>query len=450
MTIYYFSDGSSYDDGLGDSSQNTPQDSTVYKAGITPIEVSKLNNGVLRYTFNVSLNTAANSFQSVNYQIIGVGDQPMLANDFVNQSSMVGTLDFQVGEQSKILSVDIYEKNSLGLNKTFSVILNGIASLGVDPLASSSTSTITDSPRAGNSICINNQIYMKVDATYKAGSADSYIYIENGSSITTKSGNDHIIIGSGKNNIDSGSGNDEITLTNGVDTVKCGGGNDIIHVGPGSSPVSIDGGAGIDTLDFSSFSVGLDLYLGKIKSNDNKFQITATNFEKIIGSSLNDHLAGDKKNNILDGGAGDDIIYTGFGNDTVVGGEGDDTLNGEGGFDILTGGSGKDLFDFLISKVDLGKKNGKCDIITDFKPGEDKICLIGPVAVWQLLYGSLPFEHKPYQLRYTQPLQDANGDSYIFLQGDVDGDGQVDFLIKMLGITKISADDFDSTWVDEY
>ena len=52
-------------------------------------------------------------------------------------------------------------------------------------------------------------------------------------------------------------------------------------------------------------------------------------------------------------------------NNSIIGGKGDDILNGGDGDDTLTGGKGEDTFVY--------KRYDGNDVITDYKPGEDKI-----------------------------------------------------------------------------
>ena len=93
---------------------------------------------------------------------------------------------------------------------------------------------------------------------------------------------------------------------------------------------SISGGAGIDRINYSTFSsdVLVDLQDGVATNVSNLVEI-----ENATGGSGNDMLLGDDQDNELNGQSGDDI---------VVGGSGDDTLNGNRGLDVLIGGAGSD------------------------------------------------------------------------------------------------------------
>jgi Ca2+-binding RTX toxin-like protein len=84
------------------------------------------------------------------------------------------------------------------------------------------------------------------------------------------------------------------------------------------------------------------------------------------------------------GGRGHDVIYTGGGSDYADGGSGNDTIAGGVGADLLYGGAGRDVFLFEILEASPGSPSpdtlvgeGRRDVILDFRPGTDKIDLIG-------------------------------------------------------------------------
>ena len=92
--------------------------------------------------------------------------------------------------------------------------------------------------------------------------------------------------------------------------------------------------------------------------------------KKAIAALLagDDDITGSARKDNLVGGGGDDSICGGRGNDRINGGDGNDTIEGGAGADRMTGGAGADVFRF-------GAGDGPRDIITDFRPGEDRIDL---------------------------------------------------------------------------
>ncbi len=98
---------------------------------------------------------------------------------------------------------------------------------------------------------------------------------------------------------------------------------------------SIDGKSGQDTLDYSLYTLPVEVYLNGGISTGVRDGVAG--IENIIGSPQDDILHGDNKANIIKGGAGNDQLY-GWG--------GDDILNGGQGNDYLDGGTGNDTADY--------------------------------------------------------------------------------------------------------
>ena len=73
---------------------------------------------------------------------------------------------------------------------------------------------------------------------------------------------------------------------------------------------------------------------------------TATDTERLIGSTGGERIFALAGNDLLQGIDGNDELYGGRGNDTLEGGDGDDLLVGGVGCDELYGGTGKDVFLF--------------------------------------------------------------------------------------------------------
>ena len=103
-----------------------------------------------------------------------------------------------------------------------------------------------------------------------------------------------------------------------------------------------------------------------------------TGADRLTGTALDERLDGAAGNDTLDAGGGADTLVGGAGNDTLDGGagrdsltagDGNDTLAGGLGDDVLIGARGADVFWF-------GANFGR-DIVSDFRPGEDKIQLVG-------------------------------------------------------------------------
>jgi serralysin len=149
-------------------------------------------------------------------------------------------------------------------------------------------------------------------------------------------------------------------------------------------------------------------------------------------------------NDILDGGSDGDALYGADGDDKLYGGEGDDSgavlfvadffqggLYGGLGRDVMWGGGGADWFVFQ-SADESGSSPTTADVIRDFSREEgDKIDVSG--------MGDFDFIGK----KKFKGDGDAELSFKKFkLSGDVDGDGQRDFMIKLTGVEKLQDSDF--------
>ncbi len=150
-----------------------------------------------------------------------------------------------------------------------------------------------------------------------------------------------------------------------------------------------------------------------------------------VGTRFNDKMSGAGGADTLKGENGADIIDGGNGNDRLVGGNGDDKLTGGIGRDNLTGKNGADDFIFAReTEVGIGSTR---DVITDFEHLVDEINLRGLVAGGEFI-GGAAFEDVAGQVRYTK--------STGILQGDIDGDGKVDFEIEIANEAVLTSADF--------
>ncbi|WLG94598.1 calcium-binding protein [Pseudomonas sp. FP198] len=202
----------------------------------------------------------------------------------------------------------------------------------------------------------------------------------------------------------------------GIEVIRGSNFNDTF-VGDGSG-MRLDGGAGIDAIDYSGSTAGVNVDIrngwGTAGTGGDAEGIILANIETVIGSAFNDVLSAGPYTVIptvqLEGGAGDDIYninlgltpyiieqagggndevrvsvinangtvlaanverltyvgtgaFTGYGNDSdniITGGSGNDTLYGGAGADQLIGGAGYDIASYLDSKVamDINLKTG--------------------------------------------------------------------------------------------
>jgi len=182
-------------------------------------------------------------------------------------------------------------------------------------------------------------------------------------------GDDALIGDVGGDTLNGGEGSDALSGGSGMDKVNGGNGDDVISQDleayiSGTSGVwdALDGGDGIDTVDYSStvfpsgarmvmgamskVGISADLSLGKVTkyvgTGFSSFD-SIKRIENVIGSALDDRIAGDGGENALSGDKGDDVISGGSGHDLLAGGDGNDVLSGDAGDDTLVGGLGVDI-----------------------------------------------------------------------------------------------------------
>jgi Ca2+-binding RTX toxin-like protein len=272
----------------------------------------------------------------------------------------------------------------------------------------------------------------------------------------------------GDNVIVMGDGADLVVLHDGgVDSVSLGGGNDFAYYGGAFTVAdSNDGGAGYDTVGLMG---SYDLVLGaghltgieKLalyssgSSTLNHYKVTLTDAALAAGTQL--VVAAGSLSALetlqLDASAETDArisVHGGHGNDTMIGGAkadqlagrdgadslfgsaGNDTLIGGAGGDTLTGGAGLDTFRFESAGESTA---AAADRITDFKANgdADRIDLSAIDAkaggavneAFAFIGSNVAFTGIAGELRAVQV------NNIWFVEGDVDGNGAADLVIRV-------------------
>ena len=253
--------------------------------------------------------------------------------------------------------------------------------------------------------------------------------------------------------------------TSGADNLTGGSGNDMFHMTANDYVTDhINGGAGIDTIDYSSATVGVKITLtdainkagstgGTVEADFLKFYptnsshhqvvATLTSIENATGSIFADTLIGNSASNVLNGCAGSDVINAGGGNDIIIAGLGADTLTGGGGNDTFVY---TDYRDSGYTNVPLSGGgstviNHGVDVIADFQAGQDRIDLSGinaQVTGGAHLHWIDTDEFTIDQLtghagevQFVGPLY-AGVDEYVQVRIDVDGDTNADFYLNVV------------------
>lgn len=117
----------------------------------------------------------------------------------------------------------------------------------------------------------------------------------------------------------------------------------------------VDGGAGVDTIDASNLTAGINLDLNTGNLNPGPSMVL-NNFENVIGTDFNDTIVGNGGDNYIHGGAGDDTIHDGFGRDSIEGAAGNDQIFLKDTRNDVNGGDGNDTIHFNLA--DFGGPSG--------------------------------------------------------------------------------------------
>ncbi|HEY8276823.1 MAG TPA: M10 family metallopeptidase [Methyloceanibacter sp.] len=251
----------------------------------------------------------------------------------------------------------------------------------------------------------------------------------------------------------------------------CNSGNTVYRFDPKTGAMSIDGksqgatfhhkilltiwdGGGNDTIDFSNYKSNavIDLAPGAWSTPWQKqladLDIANPGVHLARGCIANAQLfSGDDHGWIENGigGRGNDSISGNAVSNALLGNAGNDYLAGLGGMDALVGGKGTDIIFggadadvFVFKAVKESKAGAKHDTIADFSQFDDDLINLvrldanshkGGIQHFTFI-GELGFSHKAGQLRFADHL----------LQGDVNGDGKVDFEVYF-NADQIVADD---------
>jgi Ca2+-binding RTX toxin-like protein len=240
--------------------------------------------------------------------------------------------------------------------------------------------------------------------------------------------------GNGLNNVLSGNA--------GANKLYGLGGNDVLKGGAGIDRMF--GGTGDDIYYVDSYSDGVIENVGE--GTDSVFASTnfklGANVEKLtLQGSADLWSYGNASDNTLTGNSGANKLYGLAGADTLNGGAGADWLEGGAGQDKLSGGADNDSFVFRDGDF-AGLTTSTCDEIKDFATG-DKIRLNFVDANTGLsgdqafsFIGTGAFSNTAGELRYEQ----ISGNTYV--EGDTNGDGLADFMIRVDGLHTFTSGDF--------
>lgn len=230
----------------------------------------------------------------------------------------------------------------------------------------------------------------------------------------------NVVVGNDAANILDGAG--------GADAMVGGAGNDIYIVdNVGDDVVESGPEEDLDIVRSSvSYSIAWDAHVESLV-------LTGARAARATGNFWDNRLVGNVAANVL---LGDD------GQDSLVGGGGNDVLDGGRLPDTLSGGEGADRFTF-----GFGYPTGRqlADVILDFSRGEGDLIDLRQIDADQnsvdinqafRFVGTDAFSRRAGELRY-----EISGNS-TWLEGDLDGNGDADFSVRLVGAHDLVATDF--------
>jgi Ca2+-binding RTX toxin-like protein len=262
------------------------------------------------------------------------------------------------------------------------------------------------------------------------------------------------------NRLEGVRGNDSLSGGGGRDTLVGGAGADVLDGGTGND--TLDGGGGVDKASYAASVAAVTVTLASTAAQDTfgaGIDVLIA-IENLAGSAFDDRLAGNAADNALIGGGGDDLLTGAAGDDTLSGQDGADTLRGAEGRDLLLGGNAADVLEgglrkdtltgggagdrFAFDDGETGTIRTQADIVTDFSHADgDKVHVrqidadTGAGGDQNFTFiGTGAFTGVAGQLHYLQ----AGGNT--FVEGDTDGDGNADFVIRLDGLHTLGAADF--------
>ena len=405
------------------------------------------------------------------------------AFDIATLQLRYGVTDFATGDDVYMLrdvqDVGTYYETIWDSGGTDEIAYRGDFNVQIDLLAA----TLDYTPTGGGVVSFVNGIWGGytiangvVIENASGGNGDDVILGNDSANRLEGKGGDDMLFGrDGNDTIFGGSGDDLIAGGRGSDLLRGGRGDDTFEGGFGQD--TIIGGSGYDTVSYLNSTGGVSVTLqgGNTYQGIEAFQGSnfrddlegsndgetilgedgsdvirgADGFDTIFGGQGNDTVYGNAGDDQVGGGLRDDDVYGGGGNDVLFGNDGrddlygnrgDDTLRGGNGDDALRGGAGDDLLfggdgdDFLNGGIGNDtfafNEGGLGDQINDFESGSDTIDLSGIDADSTVdgndaftFIGDDAFSNQAGELRYEGG----------FLQGDMDGDGTADLIIRVDG-----------------
>ncbi|MFN0264741.1 beta strand repeat-containing protein [Tepidamorphus sp. 3E244] len=364
-TIFHIAgvDGTDTVDGGGDS--DTLLAANFAGGAMSVAMVADTLNGEADLDFGSGASSvAAQNVETLDYRLGSSGDNVTMTGDFAS----VGVNTIAIGSVDPVTGATTGGGNDM-IDATL------LTSSGTSVQASTGAGNDTFRSGAGDDTFDAGGNVDTLDLSFLLAGQDATVDLSGATQTASSSvtGSDTM---SDVENVTTGAGDDQVTASDSVNVINTGLGNDTVFAGDALGNDTLNGGGGIDTLDYSASTSGVNVQLGFNNASGADIGTdTLSGFENAVGGSGNDTLSGGALSNTLSGGAGSDTLNGGGAADTLFGGTGADTINGGAGDqadDILSGGGTDGVQDSFNFTGLFG-----ADRITDFEDGLDRMNFVG-------------------------------------------------------------------------
>jgi Ca2+-binding RTX toxin-like protein len=252
-------------------------------------------------------------------------------------------------------------------------------------------------------------------------------------------GADQLFGGAGADMLDGGDGADRFDGGDGIDTLLGGAGNDYMDGGDGADSMSGGGDNDVYIVDntgdqtIETATGGFDVVRASVDwtlaANTESLEQQGGDNINGTGNGLANAITGNLGNNTLDGGDGGDTLDGGFGNDRLIGGKGNDTM---------TGGFGTDTFVVTGASVISSKAGGgvlETDFVTDLSKKQGDRIDLSAIDADTGTAGDQAFHLVTAFTKHAgeMVLNYTASNNLTTLTLDVDGDGKIDYTMKITG-----------------
>ena len=336
-------------------------DGTTFSIAATDADKNEGNSGSTPFTFTVTRVGDITGTATVDYAVTGSGTHLVTGNDFVGSVLPSGTVNFNDGQSSRTITINVAGDTTVENSEGFTVTLSNASVGTIDTATANGTIRLDDFVdltyvASGKTVltatvAANGHVQVKLDGVVQADVIPEAV---RSISLTGGTGQDSMVFtGLSESNypnltsilLSGGAGNDTVSGSDFNETISGGFGNDSLVSGGGTDRL-------LEQLIAPANRSALRVLLSST-TTANQFKLSGFGNDVINGFDEMSLSGGIGRDSLdlslfdgpvtLNGGGGDDTLIGGSGNDQLSGGDGNDQLTGNGGNDQLVGGDGTDM-----------------------------------------------------------------------------------------------------------